>query len=338
MMMDESWCIGYASGCTKKQRGMCLPMLRTLLVTNDLEVIQDIPLDHLNSADVKWYWVDFDNPTEEERNLLRTHFDFHPLAVEDCFQNLQRPKVDYYEGYNFFVVHNLNPATLEPEEVDLFVGHNFLVTVHLLPSREIDAVRERKLHKENTLLKGPIYICYLIMDKIVDYYFPSIEKIEDEVDQIEVVRPGPNFIEDLYELRNRLLDLRHIVVPMRELLYRILNSERLDIPQEERLYFRDIDDHLLKQSELIESNREVTADLRDSYVSLNTNRMNIIMTTLTIVATIFIPLTFIVGVYGMNFDYMPELRWQWGYFGIWGIMIAIAVGMLIGFKMKGWFK
>lgn len=113
---------------------------------------------------------------------------------------------------------------------------------------------------------------------------------------------------------------------------------RLCFGLHERLYFWDIDDHLLKQSELIESNREVTADLRDSYVSLNTNRMNIIMTTLTIVATIFIPLTFIVGVYGMNFDYMPELRWQWGYFGIWGIMIAIAGGMLMGFKMKGWFK
>jgi len=313
-------------------------MLRSLLVTNDLKVIKDVPLERLSETDVKWFWVDFDNPGTIEAELLKTHFDFHPLAIEDCFQLLHRPKVDYYEGYNFYVLHNLNPDSLTPEEVDLFVGHNFIVTVHLSPSREIETVRERKLELETTLSKGPIYLCYLIMDKIVDDYFPSIEKIEDQVDQIEIIKPGPNFIEDLYAIRSRLLALRHIVVPMRELLYRILNSEQLDIPKEERLYFRDIDDHLLKQSEVIESNREVTADLRDSYVSLNSNRMNTIMKTLTIIASIFIPLTFIVGVYGMNFDYMPELTWRWGYFMVWGGMLGVAAGMLIGFKLKGWFK
>jgi len=313
-------------------------MLHTLLVTNDLQIIKDVPLERLDHTDVKWFWVDFDCPTPEEGNLLTTHFNFHPLAIEDCFHLLQRPKVDYYEGYNFFVLHNLNPDTLTPEEVDLFVGYNFLVTIHLLPSRAIEIVRERKLEMDTTLAKGPIHLYYLIMDKIVDEYFPSIEKIEDQVDQFEILKPGPNFIEDLYELRSRLLALRHIVIPMRELLYRILNSERLEIAREDRLYFRDIDDHLLKQSEVIESNREVTADLRDSFVSLNSNRMNTIMKTLTIVASIFIPLTFIVGVYGMNFDYMPELTWHWGYFGVWAVMLGIAFGMLIGFKMKGWFK
>ena len=313
-------------------------MLHTLLVTNDLQIIKDVPLERLDHTDVKWFWVDFDCPTPEEGHLLTTHFNFHPLAIEDCFHLLQRPKVDYYEGYNFFVLHNLNPDTLTPEEVDLFVGYNFLVTIHLLPSRAIEIVRERKLEMDTTLAKGPIHLYYLIMDKIVDEYFPSIEKIEDLVDQFEILKPGPNFIEDLYELRSRLLALRHIVIPMRELLYRILNSERLEIAREDRLYFRDIDDHLLKQSEVIESNREVTADLRDSFVSLNSNRMNTIMKTLTIVASIFIPLTFIVGVYGMNFDYMPELTWHWGYFGVWAVMLGIAFGMLIGFKMKGWFK
>jgi magnesium transporter len=313
-------------------------MLRSLMVTNDLKLINDVTLERLAEPDVKWFWVDFDRPTAEEAELLKTHFAFHPLAIEDCFQLLQRPKLDYYGDYNFFVLHNLNPDSLTPEELDLFVGHNFLVTVHLLPSREIEIVRERKIGQEITLAKGPLYLCYLIMDKIVDDYFPAIEKIEEQVDKAEVIKPGPNFIEDLYAIRSRLHDLRHIVVPMRELLYRILNSERLEIAPEERFYFRDIDDHLLKQSEAIEANREVTADLRDSYVSLNSNRMNTIMKTLTIVASIFIPLTFIVGVYGMNFDYMPELTWHWGYFMAWGVMLGVAAGMLIGFKTKGWFK
>lgn len=312
-------------------------MLCTMLVTNDLKVITDVPLERLTETDVNWFWVDFDRPTPEEGDLLKTYFGFHHLAIEDCFHLLQRPKVDYYEGYNFFVLQYLDPDNLIPQELDLFVGHNFLVTVHLMPSREIEVVRERKLKLDTTLVKGPMYLYYLIMDKIVDYYFPKIEQIEDQVNKIEIVKPGPNFIEDLYEIRSRLLALNHVVVPMRELLYRILNSERLIIPKEDRLYFRDIDDHLLKQSEMIESNREITADLRDSYISLNSNRMNTIMKTLTIIASIFIPLTFIVGVYGMNFDYIPELTWRWGYFAVWGVMLGLALGMLIGFKMKGWF-
>jgi magnesium Mg(2+) and cobalt Co(2+) transport protein (corA) len=290
------------------------------------------------AADVKWFWTDFDQPTSAEAEFLKTHFTFHHLAIEDCFHWLQRPKLDYYGDHNFFVLHNLNPDTLTPEEVDLFVSQRYIVSVHLLPSREIEAVRDRKFALETTLAKGPLYLGYLIMDKIVDNYFPAIEKIEEEVDEFELIKPGPNFIEDLYDIRARLLNLRHIVVPMRELLYRILYSERLEIPPEERLYFRDIDDHLLKQTEVIEANREITADLRDSYVSVNSNRMNTIMKTLTIVATIFIPLTFIVGVYGMNFDYIPELSWHFGYFVIWGVMLGVAAGMLIGFKLKGWFN
>jgi magnesium transporter len=313
-------------------------VLNTLLVTTDLKVIQDAPLERLAAPDVKWFWVDFDRPTPEEGELLKTYFHFHPLAIEDCFQLLQRPKVDYYEGYNFFVLHALNPDSLTPEELDLFVGHNFLATVHLLPSRETEIVRERKFDQENALVKGPMYICYLIMDKIVDDYFPIIEHIEDQINQIEILKPGPNFIEDLYEMRSQLLALRHIIVPMRELLYRVLNSERLAIPKEERLYFLDVDDHLLKLVEMIESNREITADMRDSFVSLNSNRMNTIMKTLTIIASIFIPLTFIVGIYGMNFEFMPEITWRYGYFMVWGVMLIVAIGMLIWFKMKGWFK
>jgi magnesium transporter len=319
-------------------RRMYLPMLSTLLVTNDLKVIKDISFERLKETDVNWYWVDLDNPTCEESDLLKNHFSFHHLAIEDCLQLLQRPKVDYYEDYNFFILNYLNPNTLIPEELDLFVGHNYLVTVHLMPSQEIETVRDYKFGLETTLIKGPMYLFYLIMDKIVDSYFPSIEKIEDQVNKIEIVKPGPNFIEELYEIRSRLLNLNRVVLPMRELIYRILNSERQVISKDERFYFRDIDDHLLKQSVIIESNREITADLRDSYISLNSNRMNTIMKTLTVISSIFIPLTFIVGIYGMNFDYMPELTYRWGYFTVWGIMLGIGSGMLIGFKMKGWFK
>jgi magnesium transporter len=313
-------------------------MLRTLLITNDLKIIDDTPLSRTTDSDIKWFWVDFEAPSEEEADLLRTHFHFHPLAIEDCFQFLQRPKLDHYEGYDFLVLQSLNPNTLTPEEIDLFVGPNFLVTFHLSSSPETEFIRHELGLKTTTLAQGPRYLVYLLTDKIVDDYFPSMYKIEDKLNQMDSSSERSNFIEVLYNTRDELLTLRRTVVPMRELLYILLNTEQLLISREERLHFKDIDDHLLKLNEMIESNREITADMRDSYISLNTNRMNTIMKTLTIVASIFIPLTFIVGIYGMNFDYMPELSWRWGYFASLGIMGGIAVGMLMGFWIKGWFK
>ncbi len=313
-------------------------MIHIAVLTSDGQLKKDVPLHSLSDADVKWYWVDFDSPTEEEATLFKTHFGFHHLAIEDCFHIMQRPKLDYYEGYYFFVLQSINPDTMESEELDVFLGHNYVISFHLLPSREIEDIRQRKLTGESALIKGAIYIFYLIMDKIVDEYFPVVYQMEDKQDKIELKKADSNFIENLYEVRTQLLTLRCTIVPMQELLYRILNSERLVIPTEDRIYFQDIYDHLMRLTEMIESNREITADIRDNYLSLSTNRMNIIMKTLTIVTSIFIPLTFIVGVYGMNFDYMPELTWHWGYFIVMGIMAVLSVGMVIGFWLKGWFK
>ncbi|CAH0344124.1 magnesium/cobalt transporter CorA [Bacillus sp. CECT 9360] len=313
-------------------------MIRTFAVMNDLKVMNDLPLNRLSDPDVKWYWVDFDAPTEEEAMLLKTHFDFHPLAIEDCLQFLQRPKLDYYDGYDFFVLHTLNQVSLTPEEVDVFVGENFIVTFHLSASPEMQMVHQRLMEDDNSLDKGTLYVFYLIMDKIVDEFFPNIYKIEDDLNEFETKEANKNFIEGVFELRSQLLKMRRTIFPMRELVYRILNSERVIIPKEERVYFMDIHDHLLKLSEMIESNREMTTDIRDSYISLNSNRMNAIMKTLTVMTSIFIPLTFIASIYGMNFEYMPELTWHRGYFGVLGVMLVVGLGMLIWLWRKGWFK
>ncbi|PLR69369.1 MULTISPECIES: magnesium/cobalt transporter CorA [Bacillaceae] len=313
-------------------------MIRIFAVTNDLKLLKDIPMNRLSDSAIKWFWVDFDAPTEEETILLKTHFNFHPLAIEDCLHFLQRPKLDYYEGYDFFVLHTLNKDSLSPEEIDIFVGKNSIISFHLSPSSEIEMVQQKLMGDNNILNKGAMYIFYSIMDKIVDEFFPTIYKIEDSISEIETKEANQDLIESVFEIRNQLLKLRRIIFPMRELLYRILNSERVIIPKEERVYFMDIYDHLLKLSEMIESNREMTNDIRDSYISLNSNRMNKIMKTLTVMTSIFIPLTFIASIYGMNFEYMPELTWRWGYFGVLGIMFAVGSGMLIGLWIKGWFK
>jgi magnesium transporter len=315
-------------------------MIRTLAVTNEKNLLIDIPLSRLNLTDIKWYWVDFDEPTDEEAEMLKNYFHFHPLAIEDCLHLLQRPKLDYYEGYDFFVLHNINQTTLVPEEIDIFLGHNFIVTFHQLPSVELDMVRKRLMSDSIYVNKDSKYTFYQIMDKIVDEYFPSLYQIEDNLNNLET-RDDENaedLIEEVFAIRSQLLKIRRTIFPMRELLYRILNSERIIIPKDERVYFMDIYDHLLKLSDMIESNREMTADIRDSYISINSNRMNAIMKTLTVMTSVFIPLTFIASIYGMNFSYMPELSYRWGYYMVLTIMLLVGSAMIFWLWRKGWFK
>jgi len=310
-------------------------MIRTYAVTNEWRLIEDLPKEQLFNPEIRWFWMDFDSPTDEESQVLNQTFDFHPLAIEDCMHRLQRPKLDYYDGYDFFVLHTLNQSTLLPEEIDVFVGKNFIVTYHLSTSPEIIMIRQKMTSDKKILEKGALNLFYILMDKIVDEYFPSLYKIEDEINELEMKEDS--VIEDLFEIRGQLLKLRRTIFPMRELLYRVLNSERVIIPKEERLYFMDIYDHLLRLSEMIESNREMTNDIRDSYISLNSDRMNNIMKTLTVMSSIFIPLTFIASIYGMNFEYMPELTWHWGYFGVLGVMFSVGTILLIVLWKMGWF-
>jgi magnesium transporter len=181
------------------------------------------------------------------------------------------------------------------------------------------------------------------MDQIVDQYFPVAQELEDRIAALEEkTRRNLNSLRPLmrqvFLIRSQLLTLRHTVWPMRDLLYRILNSERLSLSVDERMHYRNIHDHLEKLAAMIESSREMTADIRDNYLSLNAHRMNSVMMTLTVITTIFMPLTFIVGVYGMNFEYMPELKWKYGYFTVLGIMALIALTMTLWFKKKGWFQ
>ena len=315
-------------------------MIHTLALTKSSELLTDVPLERLSSDDISWYWVDFDSPDEKEVLLLSEHFKFHSLAIEDCLHPLERPKVDYYDTYNFFVFHALNNNTLTPEELDLFIGSNYIVTFHSTELEEIRDAWQKIMTNRVAWSEGQVYIAYVILDKIVDRYFPAVYRIEDQLNQIDVRSVGRrvhSFIEQVFDIREDLLKIRRTVNAMKELLYRMLNSQHLKGFRNNEPYFDDIYDHLLKLGDMIESNREITSDMRDSYLSINSHRMNTIMTILTVVTTIFIPLTFIVGVYGMNFEYMPELEWRYGYFIVMGVMAVIGVSMFCWFKRKGWF-
>ena len=314
-------------------------MIYTLARTKSLKLLVNEPIERVFMSDISWYWVDFEAATEEEITTLRKDFKFDNSAIEECLGRVERPKVNYYDTYNFLVLHALDQETLKPNELDLFVGKNYVVSFHLSVLEEITSVRQKMMDMVKVKDEGHIHILYFIMDKIVDQYFPLVYRIEDTLNDIDIKSGDRNFhnlIDQVFEIRSDLLKLRHTVNSMKELMYRILNSEHMEEFLEKKRYLNDIYDHLLKLSDIIEINREFTSDIRDNYLSINSHKMNKIMTILTIISSIFIPLTFIVGVYGMNFDYMPELRWRYGYFIVLGFMAAIGISMIIWFIRKGW--
>ncbi|WP_310831341.1 magnesium/cobalt transporter CorA [Paenibacillus pedocola] len=319
-------------------------MIRTLAVTHEGEVLTDLPLQSITIADYAWIWADFASPTPEETLLLDTYFHFHPLAIEDCMHVLQRPKLDYYENVQFLVLHALNEVTLEAEEIDLFLNKSFLVSYHHQQKSEMDeawGIVQGEIHSRKGWSGGPMAAAYTVMDKLVDKYFPSLYGLEDELADLESMGSTESVEElmsQVFNVRGRLLKLRRTIVPMRDLMYRIVNSQHVQSNGEERIYFGDIYDHLLKLTDMIEVDREMTADLRDSYISLNSNRMNSIMKTLTVITTVFMPLTLIAGIYGMNFRVMPELDWAYGYPVILLLMLLLGMGMFRWFRRSGWFK
>ncbi|MCO1601875.1 magnesium/cobalt transporter CorA [Desulfosporosinus nitroreducens] len=316
-------------------------MIRTFGLKKDSDASFNFNLDSLVENDFQWYWVDFNNPSEPEIDWLRKYFNFHPLSIEDSIYSLNKPKLDYYEGYSFFILNALKRDTLGPTEISLFVDQNYIISFHTESLTEIDEAWERVTGERSNWEKGPSFVAYQILDKIVDQYFPAVYEIEDKLDRIDSNldnKSSHKLLDDVFQIRGDLLKLRRIVTSMRDLLYRILNSERLPSFKEHKLYFSDIHDHLLKLTDMIESNREITSDLRDSYLSMNSNWMNKNMMVLTVITTIFIPLNFVAGIYGMNFVNMPELNWKYGYFIVLGVMIGIGISMFLWFKRKGWFN
>lgn len=301
----------------------------------------NLTLDDYKNKSFQWYWIDFNQPTEDEVDVLREFFNFHPLAIEDCIHFLQRPKVDFYEDYYFFVYHAVNKEKSGVMEINLFLGDNYIVSYHAEKDiQEIQDVKKEVLSSPLTWQKPNVYISYLILDKIVDLFFPVIYEIEDQLDEFNEYKNlslSRKLIEKLFAIRIDLLKLRRTITSMRDLVYRIINSTHLKSILGNELYFVDVYDHLLKLTDMVEADRDMTSDIRDSYISYNSNNMNVVMTLLTVITAIFIPLTFISGIYGMNFSYVPELKWHFGYFAILGIMLIVAISMLLWFKKKGWF-
>ncbi|QIZ05434.1 magnesium/cobalt transporter CorA [Priestia megaterium] len=311
-------------------------MIFTYAITQDNQLIKDVKLEDLRSDRFKFYWVDFEEPTNAETKLLSEFFHFHPLAIEDCLHFIQRPNMNYYDGVLFFVLHTLS-KTIRCEEIDVFVGDNYVVSFHKEKDQAIDMVKQKLFASKEMEKVGPLFVLHSIIDELVDCYFPILHQIEDKLNEYEEKEASSKkIIEEVYEIRRELIRLRKTIIPMRDLLYRMINSKRIQETKQIHHYFSDIYDHLMKLTDMVASNQDVTSDMRENYMSIQSNRMNSIMMTLTVITTIFMPLTFIVGVYGMNFDHMPELHWQCGYFITLGVMAIIVIVMIFLFYKKGW--
>jgi magnesium transporter len=276
---------------------------------------------------------------------LGRRFNLHPLTLEDIVNTTQRPKVEESPGYTFVVLKMLvyrdQPARVEQEHVSLILGDNYVISLLEDEGDVFDNVRERIRQNKGRIRRMPAdFLAYSLMDAVVDHYFLVVEGLGERIEEIDeriLVEPRRDDIREIHRLKREVLKLRRAVWPLREEIGTLEKTDSPLIRPDTRMFLRDLYDHTIQVIDMVETNRDILAGMHDTWLSSNSNRMNEIMKVLTIIATIFIPLTFIVGVYGMNFDYMPELRWHWGYHAVWVVMLAVGGGMLLWFRRKGWF-
>jgi magnesium transporter len=277
-------------------------------------------------------------------NLLRELgeiFTLHPLALEDVVSVGQRPKADDYDSHIFVIARMPEIGDgVHTDQTSIFIGSHFILTFQEHYGDCLGPVRER-LRKGKGLMRraGPDYLAYAILDAIVDGYFPLLESYGEEIEQLEdevVERPTRSSLEKIHLAKRNLLTLRRAVWPLRDAVNTLIREESDLITAQTRLYLRDCYDHSVQILDMVETYRELAAGLMDIYISSLSQKLNEVMKVLTIIATIFIPLTFIVGIYGMNFKYMPELESRWGYPLLMGFMAVLAMGMLWYFLRQGW--
>jgi magnesium transporter len=271
-------------------------------------------------------------------------YSIHPLVLEDILNTEQRPKLEDFETYLFIVAKMLylerGTSQVRAEQVSIVVGPNFVISFQETEEDVFEGTRERIRSGRGRLRqRGADYLAYALLDAVVDGYFIILETIGDELEDIEdqlIEDPSGTILQTVYEMKRELIFLRKSVWPLREVLAVLSRQESELVKPETVAYVRDVYDHTIQVIDTIESFRDLVAGMHDTYLSSVSNRMNEVMKVLTIFATIFIPLTFIAGIYGMNFDWMPELRWHYSYPAVWLVMLAAGICMLVFFRRKRW--
>ena len=296
-------------------------------------------------------WINIDGIYDTQLiEKLGERFDLHPLLMEDIMNTGQRPKIEDFENYIFLVIKMLyfdeKNDEVKSEQISLILGTNYVISFQEVEGDIFDPIRDRIRKAKGRIRKmGADYLAYALLDAVVDNYFLILEKIGEKIEAMEedlVTEPNPETLHAIHSLKRETILLRKSVWPLRELVSGLERSESKLIKKGTGIFLRDVYDHTIQVIDSIETFRDMLSGMIDLYLSSISNKMNQIMKVLTIIATIFIPLTFIAGIYGMNFDpdaspfNMPELAWYWGYISVWVVMIIVAILMLIYFRKRNW--
>ena len=289
-------------------------------------------------------WVALRDASDVELDTMQSEFGLHDLAIEDAYNAHQRPKLELYEDSVFVVLRTAHMSAssrhLEFGETHIFLGHNYLVTVRHGSIRSHIGVRQRCESTPHLLSKGPGYVLYALMDFVVDQYLPVVQQIEEEVEELEDVIFGMadtgHATSRIYQLKRDLLSLRRAVSPLVEVCNRLMRFDLPHIPEDTRVYFRDVYDHIVRLNETIDAQRELLTTALEAHLSLMSHAQNEHMKRITAWAAMIAVPTMIAGIYGMNFKNMPELGWSYGYHASIVVMVAACVGLYVGFKRSGW--
>ncbi len=289
-------------------------------------------------------WINIDGLHDADViGKLGGHFGIHPLVLEDIMNTTQRPKMEDLGEAVYLVLKMIETGPdceIGAEQLSLIFGRNYVLSFQEKPGDIFDPVRERIRKGQGRLRKmGPDYLAYALLDAVVDDYFVVLEKLGERVETLEdelISRPDRKTLGDIHDLKSKMLFLRKAIWPLRDAVGRLERAETPLVKETTGIYIRDVYDHLIQIIDNIETFRDMLSGILDIYLSSVSNRMNEVMKILTIIGTIFIPLTFIVGVYGMNFKFMPELEWRGAYFVVWGVMIAVGAALVVFFRRKKW--
>jgi magnesium transporter len=328
-------------------------MIRALIYQPGKPLEVNLPFETLAppppDADVL-LWIDFGGESPEVCEPILKSFGFHPLAIDDALQESHTPKVDDWGDYLYLVLnhfillnHNASGWETEIEELDVFLGKNYIVTHHDMPMHFLDQVWDSCLRDERHLHSGADHLLYKLVDRLVSDYMPFVEQIDQALDEIEdqvFSRPSPSTLERLFGLKRTLLSMRRVILPLREVLNKLARDDYATIDPRDRVFFRDIYDHLVRLHDLNESMRDLVGGALDTYLSVINNRMNEVMKTLTIITTLFMPLSFIAGFFGMNF-FLPQVPvYEWMtrpvFYAVLSLIVISPLLMFIWMRRRTW--
>jgi magnesium transporter len=319
--------------------------MRTLITTRGAyhEPTAHTIKDHLLKCHEEGFWMDIEAPDEQDYEILAKAFEFHPLTIEDVKHGDQRPKLEEYIGYAFMVLFEatMKEGALAFEEYFLFLADDYLVTVHADPQPDLTALRKRIEARPDTTKDQPAFLTYLVVDQIVDANFPVLDELDNTIDELEdtiIEKPDPEQLKTIYTLKHDITRLRQLLGAQRDLFQRLITSALGPDDREMGLYYRDVYDHIIRQYETVDSLRDLLTGAMDVYLSTVSNRLNVTMRTLTVIASLFLPLTFLTGFYGMNFAFLTQVLeppYVAFWIGVGTMLIATAIQFWF-FRRRGW--